>query len=107
MADLERFFAALVALAGALDAMPMNRHEGCWELEIDEHWWLAVNGHRQPLECSRGVAVAPFACYVEFNGFPAGIIDAGGGSFAAGSLANLDAMVEAMERRTAAEVAAS
>ena len=69
---------------------------GCWESDVDGHWWLAVNGHAETFKCSRGIDVPPYTIYVEFNGWPAGMIDAGGGEIAAGALANEDTLTKAL-----------
>lgn len=61
---------------------------GCYEAKVDEHWWIAVNGHAEPAKTSTGVEVPPFAAYIEFNGWPAGVVDPAGGLLAAGELAN-------------------
>lgn len=76
--------------------------EGCYEKEIDEQWWIAINPHDEKLKCSHGPVVEPFTMYVEFNGWPAGIVTMNGGMFAAGSAANEDAFIDALKR--AAEV---
>ena len=78
-------------------AAPLTKFEGCWEKQIDEHWWIAMNGHTEPMKCSRGHKVPPFNCYVEFNGFPAGIMDPYGGIIAAGDAANEDTFIEALK----------
>ena len=72
------------------------------EKEIDEQWWIAINPHDEKLKCSHGPVVEPFTMYVEFNGWPAGIVTMNGGMFAAGSAANEDAFIDALKR--AAEV---
>jgi hypothetical protein len=53
---------------------------GCAEHQIDENWWIAVNGHREPTKCSKGATVPPFSVFVFWNDFPAGVVDAGGGA---------------------------
>jgi hypothetical protein len=78
------------------EAAPLNRHPGCWEVGIDQHWWIAVNAHNEPKTCSKGTEVAPFACYVGFNGWPAGILTPTGGALAAGSLANEETFLAAL-----------
>lgn len=54
-------------------------------------WVLRANGHRVKTD-----GVPPFSVMVEFNGWPAGIIDPGGAVIAAGSLANLQTLVDAL-----------
>ena len=92
-------FGAVILLAEKLGATPINKHPECWECQIDEQWWIAVNPHNQARECSQGVPVEPLHCYVEFNGWPAGVFSPFGGEFAAGELANEQTFVEALQRR--------
>lgn len=85
-------------LSIALGVAPINNLDGCWEHQVDSHWWIALNGHKEPIKTSKGVEVEPFSCYVEFNGWPAGIFNPFGGGFAAGELANEDTFIEALEK---------
>jgi len=75
----------------------LNKLSGCWEHQIDAKWWIALNPHRQKTRCSHGSDVPPFTLYVEFNGWPAGFVNAGGGVIAAGKLANEDAFITAID----------
>lgn len=75
---------------------PLNNLPGVWERKIDEHWTIAVNGHREEKK-HKGVPVPPYCCYVEFNGWPAGLFTPYGGQFAAGDLANEDSFIKALE----------
>lgn len=72
---------AVVELAGRRGVSNIKALLGCHEMDIDAEWWIAVNGHSEPTECSRDVTVAPYTVYMERCGWPAGIIDAGGGAF--------------------------
>ena len=93
---------AICELGLAVGAAPLNKHAGCWELRIDEQWEIAMNGHDSPTKCSYGCDVPPFAVYVQFNGWPAGVIHPTGGWIAAGEVANEDAFIAAVRRRTEA-----
>jgi hypothetical protein len=90
-------FGVIAELALKLGAHPMNRHPGCWEYRVDENWVIAVNGHRDERQTKAGVRVMPFSCYVEFNGWPAGVIDPTGGIIAAGGLANETTFIAALK----------
>lgn len=106
MIEEDRFAEAMVAVgdyAHTLGMIPVNQVEECWEQQVDENWWIAVNGHKEVVECSRGIRVQPFTCYVEFNGWPAGIIHAYGGVLAAGDAANEDTFVAALREKTKPE----
>lgn len=87
-------------LAFALGVRDLNKRPDCWEHQIDSRWWIAVNGRSEPTKCTHGPMVQPYQCYIEFNGFPAGIIDPYGGCIAAGEVANEDSFVEAVEAAT-------
>jgi hypothetical protein len=95
--NVPRSFAAVCDLAISLGVTRINKLPGCWEHQVDEHWWVAVNGHDKPTLCSTETSVPPFSIYVVFNGWPAGIIDAGGGCLAAGALANEETFLAAIQ----------
>lgn len=84
-------------LAELLGATPLNKHAGCWEHQIDEEWWVAINAHGDSHRCSTGTQVPPCMMYVQFNGWPAGFVSPRGGEFAAGSLANENSFIEAVQ----------
>lgn len=97
--DSERIaavFCVIADLAAALGVKSISEREGCWEHTLDERWWFAINGHNGPTPCSHGVDVPPFHCYVEYNGWPAGMFSPYGGQMAAGSSANEDTLLIAL-----------
>jgi hypothetical protein len=98
---MSEVFAAIVELAESLGVSGINKLPRCWEHQIDGSWWIAVNAHPEPIQCSHGVAVAPFSAYIEFNGWPAGLFTPHGGQIAAGEVANEDAFIEALRRALA------
>lgn len=80
---------------------PLQKHAGCWEYQIDDQWFIAVNGHQAPMLCSKSdVQVDPFCCYVMFNGWPAGIMNPIGGQIAAGAAANESTFIAAFHAAT-------
>lgn len=89
---------AIADLAITLGAAPMTKYEGCWEHQVDDNWWIAINGHGDDKKCSKGPNVKPYCCYVEFNGFPAGLLNPYGGAIAAGIVANEDAFISALQK---------
>ena len=101
MTEKEALFMLVAKLAEKDDAAPIHKFPGCWERKIDEHWWIAVNGHRDERLCSKGGKVPPFNCYVEFNGWPAGLFDPFDGIIAAGGLANEETFAAALEAEIA------
>jgi len=86
----------IAQLAIALGVAPINTFEGCWEYQVDEQWWIACNAHPEPKGCSRGPKVPPFHTYIEYNGWPAGLMTPYGGTIAAGEGANEDTLVAAL-----------
>ena len=93
-------------------AAPVNSLPGCYERQIDEHWFIAVNGHKESQKTkggTGGISVEPFHLYVEFNGWPTGYVTPYGGIIAAGDAANEGAFIEACEKalgKTIAELQA-
>lgn len=101
---IKEAYAVLAELGIALGAAPLTQFAGCWECQIDEHWRVAVNGHQAQRHCSfSNVAIDPFHCYIEFNGWPAGLMTPVGGTIAAGSAANEDTFITAIRARLAKE----
>ncbi len=95
-------FDLIARLAIADEDSPITKFKParCWHRRIDDHWEIWVNGHK---EAKRGgpkedIEVQPFHCYVEFNGFPAGIFSPFGGAIAAGALANEETFAAALEK---------
>lgn len=107
MSTTERYceaFCRVVELCEALGVRNLNQLPGCWEHQIDDHWWVAVNALKQPVECSRGYTVQPYDCFVEYNGFPAGSFNPYGGILAAGEAANERTFIEAIKAAIAAHI---
>lgn len=101
MTQVCEVFAVLAELCRKLEAAPANKHPDCWEVQIDDTWWVAFNGHDEPRRCGTGEMVKPFTCYVTFNGWPAGVFTPFGGVIAAGECANELAFINAVHRRIA------
>lgn len=107
----ERLSEAMVAVVNyalARGVENMAALKGCWEERIDEDWWIALNGHREPVRCSRGAEVWPFTCYVEFRGTVAGVVHPFGGEFLAAvptsnHASTEDAFIDAIRARTPEE----
>lgn len=92
-------FLTVAALCGRRKEQPIKGK--LWEVRVDEHWVLAVNGCEEDKQTTLTVVphrVPPYHLYVEFNGWPAGMIHpAAGGWFAAGELANPQNFVKAVQ----------
>lgn len=85
----------------AMGARDINKKPGCYESQVDDHWWFAINPHGETYKCSRGASVPGLHVYVEFNEFPAGIISAYGGVLAAGEAANEQTFIAALRAAAA------
>lgn len=60
-------------------------------------WSWLVSANPTPITTEGGVTVMPFHAYIEFNGWPAGVLRVmGDGQFAAGSEANPEAFAAAL-----------
>jgi hypothetical protein len=101
MAELTEAFLEIAHLAERLGIANIRALPGCWEHQIDKRWWIAVNANENATVCSRGPTVPPYSAYVEFNGWPAGIINPRGGVIAAGAAANEDAFIAALKAANA------
>lgn len=96
----------IAELANALDVADIKDLPGCWEYQVDEQWWFAINGGTEPRATSRRgegkvdpIELEPFNLLVEFNGWPAGLLNMHGGSFAVGTAANEGTFIEALQRK--------
>lgn len=91
----------IIELAAAMKVVLINQLRGCWEVQVDNLWWFAVNGHTEPMLCSRSdIPIDPFNAYVMFNGWPAFILSPAGGCGAAGEAANEDTLIAALQAAT-------
>lgn len=95
--QITRVFGEIINLCAALGAENINELQGCWEYQVDDQWFIALNGHSKPAKCSRGGEVEPFGCYVEWNGWPAGTMNPFGGILAAGEAANEASFIAALK----------
>ena len=96
--EVSTVFARIVDLMLVRGITNIKALPGCAEIKVDEQWEIAFNGHAKPMKCSHGPEVPPYAAYLQFNGWPTGIITARGGyGIAAGELTNEAALLEALE----------
>lgn len=71
---------------------------GIYERQIGDLWRIVFNGGAKTREQDdHAPKLPPFSVYVEFNGWPAGIIGPSGGILAAGDAANEDTFIAAIE----------
>lgn len=93
-------FAELCELAIRSGGKAICQLAGCWEVDFagdrGGRWFAALNGHGKPVACSRGAEVPSYTWYLEWNGWPAGLVNAAGGMMAAGSEANEERLLAAV-----------
>ena len=82
MADqpISEAYSAIAELGLSLGCGRLCDIDGCWEHQIDDAWWVAANGHKEPMECSKGTEVPPFHFFLTINDWPAAIIGPYGGT---------------------------
>jgi len=69
---------------------------GVWDATFGP-WRMVVNANREPVTTPSGVTVDPYHTYVEYHGWPAGVLGpAGDGQFAAGVGANPETFAAAL-----------
>ena len=95
--DVAEAFAKLGEIGKAFGVKNINKLPACWEFQIDEQWWVAVNAHHENRDTSEGDTVPPFHCYIKYNGWPAGLIYSSGGIIAADEDANEDTFIAAID----------
>jgi hypothetical protein len=62
--------AAVGRLHKRLGLDPISELPGCWEVQVDDRWWFAVNGLRYDAPCSRDILVPPKHLVVTWRQFP-------------------------------------
>ena len=85
--------------------IPIGKMTDLWHRKLDDRWAIWVNGQMKPVETKPtdgspgGHPVEPGDCYVEFNGWPAGLFSmiTGEGTIAAGGLANYQTFCGALK----------
>ena len=111
MGQLAVVFEKAMTLHERLGLPSINKMPGhVWTHQVDLQWFMAMNGNPEPVTLgpNDGSAhpmlclVHPFCCGVWFNGWYAGEFDYQGGVLAAGSLANEDTLIAALEQAVCA-----
>lgn len=92
----------LLELAQVHKVVGINHLPGAYELQIDDTWYLAINGHETPITVDpKGcmeAEIPPWHFAVWYNGWIAGIFHPlRGGEFADGTGANLETFSAAIE----------
>jgi hypothetical protein len=102
-------FLKVAELGIAIGAHPLTKHDGCWtyRLTTAPAWAFAVNGHAEPqpnpfFDGLDGTEpIAPYHCFVQFNGWPFAILGPHGGFIASGAAANEESLIAAIEAEIA------
>src|SRR5271170_2410888 len=84
-------------LALALGFQSIHKLPGCCEINVDEHWWFAINPHTERTDTRNGFSVPPMSIVFTFNDWPAGVVDFHGGMICVGEENNEDALIAALD----------
>ena len=90
-------FKLIADLGNKTGAAPATKFDGCWEHRVNDDWWLALNAHKVEIKCSKGPEVPPFTCYLEYKGWPAGLVDPYGGTLLRIGDVSEDALIAVLE----------
>jgi len=90
-------FLEVINFAEALGVHDICHLPGCWEHQVDEHWWIAANGHTEDMVCSSGATVPPAMVFIRFNGWPAGFVGPREGCMASGAMVNEETFIAALQ----------
>ena len=88
-------FGVICELGIALGIRPLNEHPGCWAHQIDDFWFVAVNGHDES-RMYQTIEIPPFHAYVAYDGWPAAMFTPRGGEFVVTNVVNEDAFIRAV-----------
>ena len=93
---------SIIDLLTKLKVENIKELPGAWEHKIDDTWYIACNGHPEPVHCEPpGTMRADIPAYnfcVWYNGWLAALFHPqAGGCFAAGSGANVDTFVASVK----------
>lgn len=101
-------FDRVVTLAEVLGVTKINELDGAWIEKIDSKWTVAINGKEKPVTVdipnSMGISdLKPLHMAIFYNGWLAGLLTLTGGTIAAGSGANENSFIKAVETRISVE----
>lgn len=81
-----------------LGVKSISNLSGLWESKIDDQWTIKCNGHKETID-----GVPGFSWLIEYNGWPAGILDImGDGIICAGEGGNEENLRKAIELKMTA-----
>lgn len=94
--DLKVIPVKIAELSRALGMETISNLTTAWEHQVDEKWKVAVNGQKETVTVDK-LKIPPFHFAVWYNGWPAGLMSPFDGTFAAGSEANEDTFIAALD----------
>lgn len=102
--QVKELFVAIMKYGVATGATRIDLLPGCWERQVSDECWISMNGHKEPIKNSKGHILHPFQIYIEWNGWPAGIVEPGGGTVMGhwGDKNGEDLLIEHFEKATSA-----
>lgn len=84
----------LMSYAKFTGAKDLFKLPGLWVKAVDDNWTIKCNGHDKEIE-----KVPPFSWFIEYNGWPAGILTVmGDGFLCAGENGNETNLKKALEK---------
>lgn len=95
---MPKVFYLACALAHALGVRSIKDLPACWEHQVDDEWAIAINGRAERAKGLSNAEVPGHSLYVEFNGWPFAVVNAGGGIAGSGVVANEDKLIAALNR---------
>lgn len=100
-------FVKVVDLCLALGYENIAARPDALVLKIDDNWTIAMHGHKEPMDVPEGKGCMGIkglpgcAVAIWWNGWIAGMVNAGDGAIAFGEMANEDTFIAAVEAATA------
>jgi hypothetical protein len=92
----------VASLALARDEAPASDCPNCWECQVDGKWFVAVNAHPNPRLNSRGLKIAAYYAYVEFEGQMVGLFASYKGTFSTDERCDIEAFRSAVSEHVKA-----
>jgi hypothetical protein len=102
MPDITTVAAKIFELAQVLNVTNINRLPGAWIYDVGKAWKIAVNGRQQDVDIPNdgvcmGATIPPYHLAIWYNGWLAGLMSPFDGILAAGSGANEETLIAALE----------
>lgn len=100
MSEQKHVCEVILEYCSFLGVKKIDKLPGLWVNKVDDTWTIKCNGHLEAIE-----GVPPFSWFIEYNGWPAGIMDImGGGILCAGEGGNEANLIAALESKMKKEI---